>query len=180
MKSELSGCIWCHPGEDLRRYSVWMWAERKGGAVGCWGQYSRLVRERIQITALEAVFLTPYFICKELQITGENEEKSQMTYWLEIVFRACLLPDAFQQIFISWFFHYFKIKFYFTLFWQMSYDINFMWNLKYSTNKHIFKTETDSHREQVRGGQGRGGGSGRDWEFGSSRYQLLHLEWINN
>ena len=24
-----------------------------------------------------------------------------------------------------------------------------------------------------------GGGSGMDWEFGVSRYKLLHLEWIN-
>ena len=25
-----------------------------------------------------------------------------------------------------------------------------------------------------------GGGSGMDWEFGVSRFKLLHLEWINN
>ena len=25
-----------------------------------------------------------------------------------------------------------------------------------------------------------GGGSGMDWEFGVSRYKLLHLEWISD
>ena len=28
--------------------------------------------------------------------------------------------------------------------------------------------------------KGEGGRSGMDWEFGASRCQLLHLEWINN
>ena len=28
--------------------------------------------------------------------------------------------------------------------------------------------------------KGERGGSGMDWEFGVSRYQLLHLEWISN
>ena len=27
---------------------------------------------------------------------------------------------------------------------------------------------------------GEGEGSGMDWEFGVSRYKLLHLEWISN
>ena len=27
---------------------------------------------------------------------------------------------------------------------QISYDITYMWNLKYDTNKHIYETETDS------------------------------------
>ena len=27
---------------------------------------------------------------------------------------------------------------------QIPYDITFMWNLKYGTNEHIYKTETDS------------------------------------
>ena len=27
---------------------------------------------------------------------------------------------------------------------QISYDITYMWNLKYDTNKPVYKTETDS------------------------------------
>ena len=27
---------------------------------------------------------------------------------------------------------------------QIPYDITYMWNLKYDTNEHIYKTETDS------------------------------------
>ena len=27
---------------------------------------------------------------------------------------------------------------------QISYDIIYMWNIKYDTNEHIYKTETDS------------------------------------
>ena len=39
--------------------------------------------------------------------------------------------------------------------------------------------QTHRHGEQTCGCQG-GGGSGMDWEFGVSRCQLLHLEWISN
>ena len=28
--------------------------------------------------------------------------------------------------------------------------------------------------------KGLGGGSGMDWEFGVSRYELLHFKWIKN
>ena len=38
------------------------------------------------------------------------------------------------------------------------------------------KKGTHGHREQTCGCQGGGGGSGIDWEFGVSRYKLLHLE----
>ena len=38
------------------------------------------------------------------------------------------------------------------------------------------KKQTHGHREQTCGRQGRGGGSGLDWEFGASRRKLLHLE----
>ena len=30
---------------------------------------------------------------------------------------------------------------------QIPYDINYMWNLKYDTNEHIYKTKTDSQIE---------------------------------
>ena len=32
---------------------------------------------------------------------------------------------------------------------QISYDIIYMWNLKYDTNGLIYKTETDSQTEQT-------------------------------
>ena len=32
---------------------------------------------------------------------------------------------------------------------QTSYDIAYQWNLKYDTNELIYKTETDSHKEQT-------------------------------
>ena len=28
---------------------------------------------------------------------------------------------------------------------QIPYDVTYMWNLKYGTSKHIYKTEIDSH-----------------------------------
>jgi len=37
--------------------------------------------------------------------------------------------------------------------------------------------QTHRHRGQTCGCQG---GGGRKWEFGISRFDLLHLEWISN
>ena len=46
---------------------------------------------------------------------------------------------------------------------QISYDITYMWYLKYGTNEPIYKTETESrHREQTCGYQGAGEGRERD------------------
>ena len=44
----------------------------------------------------------------------------------------------------------------------MPYDIIYMWNLKYDTNEFINETKTDSqiHREQTDGCQGKDGGRG--------------------
>ena len=40
----------------------------------------------------------------------------------------------------------------------MSYDITYMWNLKYGTNEYIYETETDlQHREQTWVAQGEEG-----------------------
>ena len=38
--------------------------------------------------------------------------------------------------------------------------------------------QTHGHREQTCGCQEEG--SGMDWEFGVSKYKLLHLEWLRN
>ena len=60
---------------------------------------------------------------------------------------------------------------------QIPYDTTYMWNLKYSTNEPIYKTETPSHREKACGCQGEG--NGMDWKFGVSRCKLLCLERID-
>ena len=53
---------------------------------------------------------------------------------------------------------------------KLSYDIIYMWNLKYDINKFIYETETDSHRIQTCGCQGKQEKGGRmDWELGVSR-----------
>ena len=57
-----------------------------------------------------------------------------------------------------------------------------MWNLKYGTDKPIYKTDnrlTDIKNRLVAAKAERGG-SGMDWEFGVSRCKLLDLEWISN
>jgi len=37
-----------------------------------------------------------------------------------------------------------------------------------------------SHKQETCGCQGGGGESGIDWEFGVSRFKLLHLGWMSN
>ena len=55
-----------------------------------------------------------------------------------------------------------------------------MWNLKYDKNEPSYKTETDSDIEnRLVVAMGERGGSRMDWDFGVSRCELLHLEWIN-
>ena len=39
---------------------------------------------------------------------------------------------------------------------QISYDITYMWNLKYDTNELIYKTETDSQTQKTNYGYQRG------------------------
>ena len=56
-----------------------------------------------------------------------------------------------------------------------------MWNLKYGTDEPFYRTEIDSDMEnRLVVAKGKWGGSGMDWEFGVSRYKLLHLEWISS
>ena len=43
-----------------------------------------------------------------------------------------------------------------------SYDITYMWNLKYDTNELIYKTETDSQTERHVVAKGEGDGGGMD------------------
>ena len=50
---------------------------------------------------------------------------------------------------------------------QISYDITYMWNLIYGTNKPICKTKTDhGHGEQTCGCQREEGREWDGWEFG--------------
>ena len=46
-----------------------------------------------------------------------------------------------------------------------------MWNLKYDTNEHIYKTETDSQMQRMDLWlpRGRGGGGGKDWRLRVNR-----------
>ena len=58
-----------------------------------------------------------------------------------------------------------------------------MWNLKYSTNEHIYDTKTDSQtqRTDLWLPRRKGGDGGRmDWDLGISRCKLLSIGWINN
>ena len=49
---------------------------------------------------------------------------------------------------------------------QISYDITYMWNLKYDTNEPIYETETESwHKEQTGGCQQ----GWMEWDTGISR-----------
>ena len=64
---------------------------------------------------------------------------------------------------------------------QISYDITYMWTLKYGTYEPNYKTEADSQTQRRDLWLPRvGGGRGMDWEYGVGRCKLLHLEWINN
>ena len=58
------------------------------------------------------------------------------------------------------------------------YDIAYNGNLIYGINEPRYRKETHGHGEQTCCCQG--GRSGMNWEFGVSRYKLLHLEWICN
>ena len=60
----------------------------------------------------------------------------------------------------------------------ISYDITYMWNLKYDTNELTYETEIDSDVEnrlvakgKVGGRWGEGGGE-MEWELGLSRCKL--------
>ena len=43
-------------------------------------------------------------------------------------------------------------------------------------NISVKQKQTHRHREQTCGCRG----GEKDWEFGISRYKLVHIEWINN
>ena len=60
---------------------------------------------------------------------------------------------------------------------QISHDIIYIWNLKYNTNEHIYKTETDAQIQttDLWLPTGRGSGGGKDWKFGISRCKLLYI-----
>ena len=63
---------------------------------------------------------------------------------------------------------------------QISCDIPYMWDLKYDTHELIYETETDTHTEnRLVVTKRKGSGGRKDWEFGTSRCTLLHMEWIN-
>ena len=64
---------------------------------------------------------------------------------------------------------------------QITYDITYMWNLKYDTYELIYERETDSHREQTCSAKAEAmWGRGKDLESGVSRDKLSYIGWINN
>ena len=67
-------------------------------------------------------------------------------------------------------------------YWQLPYDVTYMWNLKYGTNELICKTGTNSQTQKINlwSPKGKEGGGGIDEEFGISRYKLLYIKEINN
>ena len=59
---------------------------------------------------------------------------------------------------------------------QTPHDITYIWNLKYSTNKPIYKTETDSGTQRKSCGfPGEDAGNRMDEKFGFGICKLLHL-----
>ena len=67
---------------------------------------------------------------------------------------------------------------------QLPCDITYMWNLKYSTNEPIYKTETDSQTQRTDLWLWRGSGEKERDTQGIRGYYMqttaLHLEQINN
>ena len=64
---------------------------------------------------------------------------------------------------------------------QIPNDITYMWNLKYGTNEPIYRNRNrPTHIKKTLGCQGGCRGSGMEWEFGVSRFKLLHSEFIKN
>ena len=64
---------------------------------------------------------------------------------------------------------------------ETPHGITYTWNLKYSTNEPIYKTERDSlTREQTVVAKGEEGWGGKVSEFGISRCKLLYIVWRNN
>ena len=59
-----------------------------------------------------------------------------------------------------------------------TYGITYMWNLKYDTNKPIYKTDSETQRTNLWLPREKGGVGEMDWESGVSRCKLLHTEWI--
>ena len=59
---------------------------------------------------------------------------------------------------------------------QISYDIAYMWNLKYDTNELIYKTETDIKKKKTHGYQRGKGEGGIYWEFGINIYTQLCIK----
>ena len=57
--------------------------------------------------------------------------------------------------------------------------ISHIWNVIYGTNEPFHRKETHDMENILMIAQGRGGGSGMDWEFGINRCKLLLLKWIS-
>ena len=65
---------------------------------------------------------------------------------------------------------------------QVSYDIAYVWNLKYDTNQSICETEpgTQSIENRFVVAKSVRSKSGLDWEFWINRCKLVYMEWIDS
>ena len=62
---------------------------------------------------------------------------------------------------------------------QMSYNVAYMWNLKYEANELIWNRNRITDRQQTCGCL-QGDRSGMVWESGIGRYKLWHVKQMNN
>ena len=54
-----------------------------------------------------------------------------------------------------------------------------MWNIKYDTNEHTYKTETNSQTQRTDLWLPRGRGE-KEERIGINRCKLLYIHWMNN
>ena len=59
---------------------------------------------------------------------------------------------------------------------QVQYEITCMWNLKYDTNQHETKTDSETQRTDLWLSRGREGRIRKEWKFGISRGTLLSVQ----
>ena len=55
---------------------------------------------------------------------------------------------------------------------QIPSDTTYMWNIKYKTNEHNYKTDSQTQKIDLELQRGEGG---KDWELGVSRGKLVYI-----
>ena len=62
---------------------------------------------------------------------------------------------------------------------QISYDITYMWNLKYGTNELIYETDPETQRTDLCLPRDMEDKGELYWEFRTGGWKLLCMEWMN-